>query len=199
MHWIRNKGIGRRYTRVQIVSDSQYVVNSQRSAPFWNKAKWRTLAGRPIESPDLWDEFLSVRSKAGVRVDIIKVLNKSAALLKFVDMLAKTAAKSHPRKDYGLVVGKIGRAKIKGTPTLYPAANQSDSGSNRKVKNPALLRRVGNEAAPSHRFLPAPADTRVCSGYWPHRRLRGLFVSYIRLQCDQLPWHESRRPAGLEY
>jgi ribonuclease HI len=124
MQWVRDEAIGRRYTRVQIFSDSQYVVNGQHSAPFWKKGKWRTAAGRPIENSDLWEEFLAARCKTGVRVDIIKVLNKSTPLLKFVDKLAKTAAKSHPRKDRGLVVGKIGRAKIKGTPTLYPAANQ---------------------------------------------------------------------------
>jgi ribonuclease HI len=124
MQWVRDEGIGRRYSRVQIFSDSQYLVNGQRSARFWKKAKWRTLAGRPIENSDLWDEFLPAMSKAGVRVDIIKVVNKSTPLLKFVDRLAKHAAKSQPRKDHGLVVGKIGRAKIKGTSTLYPASNQ---------------------------------------------------------------------------
>ena len=41
--------------------------------------------------------------------------NKSTPLLKRVDRLAKAAANSHPRIDRGLVVGKIGRAKIKGT------------------------------------------------------------------------------------
>ena len=69
-------------------------------------------AGRPIENADLWKEFLSTKSRAGVRIDICKVQNKSTPLLKRVDKLAKSAAKSHPRVDRGLVVGKIGRAKI---------------------------------------------------------------------------------------
>jgi ribonuclease HI len=124
MRWVRNERIADLYNRVQIFSDSQYVVNGQRSAPFWKKAKWRTAAGRPIENSDLWDQFLSARSKTGVRVDVMKVLNKSTPLLKLVDKLAKAAAKSHPRKDHGLIVGKIGRAEIKGTPTLYPACGQ---------------------------------------------------------------------------
>jgi Tfp pilus assembly protein PilZ len=51
------------------------------------------------------------------------VQNKSTPLLKRVDKLAKAAAKSHPRIDRGLVVGKIGRAKIKGAATMFPAAN----------------------------------------------------------------------------
>lgn len=124
MEWVRDQHIGQRYSRVQIFSDSQYVVNNQVSAPFWKKAKWRTASGRPIENHDLWDNFMAAKSKAGVRIDIIKVVNKSTPLLKFVDKLAKTAAKSHPRKDYGMVVGKIGRAKIKGNPILFPANNQ---------------------------------------------------------------------------
>lgn len=50
--------------------------------------------------------------------------NTSTPLLKRVDKLAKAAAKSHPRVDRGLVVGKIGRAKIKGAATMFAAANQ---------------------------------------------------------------------------
>jgi ribonuclease HI len=124
MEWVRDQQIGKGYGRVQIFSDSQYVVNNQVSAPFWKKAKWRTASGRPIENHDLWDDFLAAKSKAGVRIDIIKVVNKSTPLLRFVDRLAKAAAKSHPRKDRGLVVGKIGRARIKGTAILFPANNQ---------------------------------------------------------------------------
>jgi hypothetical protein len=52
------------------------------------------------------------------------VQGKSSPHLKRVDKLAKAAAKSHPGVDRGLIVGKIGRAKIKGTATMYPAANQ---------------------------------------------------------------------------
>jgi ribonuclease HI len=124
MEWVKEEGIRRRYCRVQIFSDSQYVVNGQFSASFWQKAKWRTAAGRPIDNWELWKQFLSAKSKAGVRIDICKVQNKSTPLLKRVDKLAKAAAKSHPRIDRGLVVGKIGRAKIKGTATMFPAANQ---------------------------------------------------------------------------
>jgi ribonuclease HI/Tfp pilus assembly protein PilZ len=124
MVWVREQQIGGRYNRVQVFSDSQYVVNYQFSAPFWQKAKWRTSAGRPIDNADLWKEFLSTKSKTGVRVDISKVRNKSTLLLKRVDKLAKAAAKSHARIDRGLVVGKIGRAKIKGAATMFPAAGQ---------------------------------------------------------------------------
>src|SRR6266849_327151 len=122
--WIREEGIALRYSRVQIFSDSQYVVNGHLSAPFWQKTKWRTAAGRPIDNWELWKEFLAAKSKARSRIDICKVRNKSTQLLKRVDKLAKAAAKSHPRIDRGLVIGKIGRAKIQGTATMFPAANQ---------------------------------------------------------------------------
>jgi ribonuclease HI len=124
MEWVKENGIRQRYDRVQVFSDSQYVVNNQSSAPFWQRDKWRNAAGRPIENSDLWKQFLSLKAKAGIRIDICKVQNKSTPLLKLVDKLAKAAAKSHPRVDRGLVVGKIGRAKIKGTPTMFHAANQ---------------------------------------------------------------------------
>jgi hypothetical protein len=65
-----------------------------------------------------------MRSKAGIRIDICKVQKKSTALLKLVDKLARAAAKSPSRIDRGFIVGKIGRAKIKGNPTSFPAANQ---------------------------------------------------------------------------
>lgn len=50
--------------------------------------------------------------------------NKSTPLLQRVDKLAKSAARSHARIDRGLVVGKIGRAKIKGSATMFPAGGQ---------------------------------------------------------------------------
>jgi len=82
LEWVRGEGIGRRYSRVQVFSDSQYVVNGQFSAPVWQKAKWRTGAGRPIDNWEPWKEFLSAKSKAGVRSDICKVQNKSTPLLR---------------------------------------------------------------------------------------------------------------------
>ena len=124
MHWVREEGIGQQFSRVQLFSDSQYVVSGLYSAPFWQKSKWRNNAGRPIDNSDLWKQFLSAKAKAGVRIDICKVPNKSTAHLKRVDKLAKAAAKSHPRIDRGLVVGKIGRARIKGNATMFPAAGQ---------------------------------------------------------------------------
>jgi ribonuclease HI len=125
LKWVREQALTQRgYARVQILSDSQYVASGQHSAPFWQKSKWRNSSGRPVENSDLWKDFLSAKAKAGIRVDVCKVANKSTPLLKRVDKLAKAAAKSLPRKDRGFVVGKVGRSKIKGPSTLFPASNQ---------------------------------------------------------------------------
>jgi ribonuclease HI len=125
LEWVREQAVGRQgFGRVQIFSDSQYVVNFQSHAPFWQKSKGRNSAGRPVDNWDLWKSFLSAKSKAGIRVDILKVANKSTPLLRRVDKLAKAAAKTPSRRDHNLVVGKLGRAKIKGQATLFPAANQ---------------------------------------------------------------------------
>jgi len=124
MKWVKEEEIGRQYSRVQIFSDSKYVVDGQFAAPYWRKNGWCNAPGRPIANSDLWKEFLTVRSKIRIRIDICKVQGKSSPHLKRVDKLAKAAAQSHPRIDRGLIVGKIGRAKIKGTATMYPAANQ---------------------------------------------------------------------------
>src|SRR5580704_11976941 len=67
MDWVKEEGIGELYMRVQISSDSQYVIDGQFSAPYWQKAKWRNSAGRPVANWELWKEFLSSKSKAGVR------------------------------------------------------------------------------------------------------------------------------------
>jgi ribonuclease HI len=108
--------------RVQVFSDSQYVIDSIPRAPYWQRDRWRNLEGRPIEHPDLWKAFLSARAKTRVRIDFGKVQGKSTALLKMVDRLAREAARTGTKIDRGLIVGKIGRAKTRGGgPTMFPA------------------------------------------------------------------------------
>ena len=85
MKWVKEQGIGRSFSRVQIFSDSRYVVDGQLSAPYWQRDGWRNSAGRPILNADLWKEFQSAKSKAGVRIDILKVVNKSTPRLRRVD------------------------------------------------------------------------------------------------------------------
>jgi ribonuclease HI len=111
--------------RVQIFSDSTYVIDNLSRAPFWQKNGWRNAAGRPIEHRDLWKLFLKVRSKAGVRVDFGWVKGKSDDWRKAVDKAAKRAAQSGTDIDRGYRPGKIGRAKTKGgAATMFPAAGE---------------------------------------------------------------------------
>jgi ribonuclease HI len=123
MEWVRQARPS--VSRVQVFSDSRYVVDSIPRAPYWQRNKWRNSQGRPMEHSDLWKEFLSARNKAGVRVDFGWVKGKSSALLRKVDKTAKEAARSGTGVDRGYKAGKIGRPKTKGgASTMFPAAGQ---------------------------------------------------------------------------
>ena len=122
MEWVREQPST--VSRVQIFSDSQYVIDGVRSAPYWLKNRWRNRSGRPIENPDLWKNFLRVRSKLRTRVDFGKVKGKSSALLRSVDKSAKEAARSGTDIDRGYSKGKIGRSTLKGASVMFAAAGQ---------------------------------------------------------------------------
>jgi ribonuclease HI len=114
-------------SRAIILTDSEHVNEHHKSAPFWRKNGWRNRHGRPVENKDLWKEFLSLRQKVGVRIDIAWNLGKSTAVLRAVDKLAKKAAKNLlKRKDSGYRPGKVSRHKTedRGAATLFPANNQ---------------------------------------------------------------------------
>jgi ribonuclease HI len=92
--YIRAKAKSLGISRAIILTDSQYVNENHKFAPFWRKNSWRNRHNRPIENKDLWREFLSLRSKAPVRIDIDWNLGKSAPILKMVDKLAKSREES---------------------------------------------------------------------------------------------------------
>jgi len=63
------KSIGsKRFEKIVIRSDSDYVVNGTRDALFWYKNKWRTNKGNPVKYPDLWKEFLNLKKKINIQV-----------------------------------------------------------------------------------------------------------------------------------
>jgi ribonuclease HI len=129
MEWLREHGSGLGVTRVQIVTDSQYVYDSINRAVGWRKNGWRNFDGRPIDNPDLWKRFISLRSKLPVRVTFHWTKGKKSPQLKLVDKAAKNAAKSgEHRIDFGFRAGKVGRAKgdIKGAASLFPARGQTE-------------------------------------------------------------------------
>lgn len=114
-------------SRAIILTDSQYVNEFHRFAASWRKNGWRNRHGRPVENKELWREFLSLRPKAGVRVDIAWNEGKSTPVLKLVDKLAKGAAKRPlKKKDIGYRPGKVSRHRSAdwGAATLFPASGQ---------------------------------------------------------------------------
>jgi ribonuclease HI len=111
--------------RVQIVTDSLYVFNNQRMPSTWRRNGWKTSAGRPVESSDLWKRFLTLRPACKVRTDIIWRKGKKSPILKAVDRAAKNAGKAPTKPDRGFRQGKVARSKITGgASSLYPAKGQ---------------------------------------------------------------------------
>lgn len=78
-------------SRVQIVTDSQYVFDNKSRASGWRHNGWRNRYEREIENSDLWKRFLSANLKLTVRVDIVWNKGKKSPILKQVDRSAKAA------------------------------------------------------------------------------------------------------------
>lgn len=59
----------RRPCRVELFSDSAYLVNCFRDAWYerWLRNGWRTKSGKTVENRDLWEELLELTRKHDVR------------------------------------------------------------------------------------------------------------------------------------
>jgi ribonuclease HI len=66
--YIRENAKPLNISRAIILTDSQYVIENHKYAPFWRKNGWRNRHNRPVENKELCREVLSLRSKAPVRV-----------------------------------------------------------------------------------------------------------------------------------
>lgn len=126
LEYIRESAPSLRLSRVIIITDSLYLHDNHHRAVNWKKQKWLSLDGRSIENPDLWNEFLSLRAKARVSLDIQWSKGKTSAILKDVDRRAKAAATRPIGIDRGFRPGKVARskAKTKRASTLFPAHGQ---------------------------------------------------------------------------
>lgn len=115
-------------TRAIIVTDSQYVFDNSTRAQFWKIAGWRNSIGRRVENEDLWNDFLSKKQKVRIPVEIRWEKGKTRSILDEVDKLAKKAAKSGTRDDFGYQKGKVVVTKTAGgkAATLFPAAGQEE-------------------------------------------------------------------------
>jgi ribonuclease HI len=114
-------------TRAVILSDSQYVCEGARNAPYWPAGQAVNHEGRPIENRDLWREFLRALSAVPFRVQLRWVPGKSTQILREVDKLAKQAAKNPLATDYGYAPGAIARRATRGHQAAhaFPAEGQS--------------------------------------------------------------------------
>lgn len=113
--------------RVIIFTDSMYVYDNQNRCDYWKKNKWKNMSGKPVENPDLWKEFISLKYKSPVRTEIQWFKGKSTPLVKEVDKRAKKSAKEFVLLvDTGYRSGRVAKTKSaeKGGPTLFPAAGQ---------------------------------------------------------------------------
>lgn len=111
-------------SRVIIVTDSSYVYEYQNLAYTWRKNNWKNEHGRPIKNKDLWQKFISLKTKVPIEIKWQK--GKSTEILKEVDRLAKKATKGILKKDYGYQPGKVGKSKLQTNKVaeLFPADSQ---------------------------------------------------------------------------
>ncbi|MFZ0638175.1 MAG: RNase H family protein [Candidatus Acidiferrales bacterium] len=129
LQWVRENQPWPDVTRVQIISDSTYVVGNMVNAPYWKKNKWRNRYGQPIFNSDLWDDLLTARAKAGVRVDFEFQKGKKTEGGQIVHMAATRAARRGGLdKDRGYKPGAVRRSMVKERVAAvpYPARGQID-------------------------------------------------------------------------
>lgn len=121
LEWIQSEMKSRTFTRVIIVTDSDYVYSNNKNAQYWKDNGWKNEIGKPYENHELWDTFLKERQKTKVRVDIVWEKGKTRAVLIRVDSLAKQGAKHPTKTDYGFQSGKFTapRTANKKGATLY--------------------------------------------------------------------------------
>lgn len=116
-------------TRVIIVTDSQFVTDGVRRAPYWKKQGWKNLSGETKFNEDLWDRLLKGVAKAtklGIRVDFVWERGKKTAMTKEIHHAAQSAAKRGGiDEDTGYRPGSVSRSMVKGgVAERFPAAGQ---------------------------------------------------------------------------
>jgi ribonuclease HI len=126
LKWVRDKNPWKDVTRVQIISDSKYVLDNISRVHEWRKNKWRNRHDQPLENSDLWKEFLSVFSRTKITVHFGWTPGKKSPALKEIDKAAKTAAlRGGPDTDRGYSRGTISRSVVKAAATPFPAHGQT--------------------------------------------------------------------------
>jgi len=125
LQWIRANSPWPDVSRVQIVTDSQYVKDNVFRAPSWRKNDWRNQHDEPRENRDLWKKLLSVYPKVGMTVNFEWTAGKKTPVLKNIDKAAKTSAKRGGNDvDRGYKPGVFARSLVKGAASRFPANGQ---------------------------------------------------------------------------
>jgi ribonuclease HI len=128
LEWVRKNKPWKDVTRVQIVTDSQYVAdNVGYRALCWKKNKWRNSSGEPKENSDLWKKLLSARQKAEIYVDFLQTKGKKSEILRKVDRISKQARDGGMEVDHGYQPGTISRSLVTGSAKRFPARGQEAS------------------------------------------------------------------------
>jgi ribonuclease HI len=126
LKWVRANKPWASVTRIQVVTDSRYLVENVSRARTWKKNKWRNQDGEPRENSNLWNQLLGIIAKIDMRVDFEWQAGKTSPILKAVDKAAKAAAKQGGMdSDVGFRSGKVSRSKVKGSATRFPAQAQT--------------------------------------------------------------------------
>jgi ribonuclease HI len=125
LRWIQKNHPWPDVARIQIISDSQYVIENIPRAAGWRQNQSRNQHDEPRENSDLWKEFLSARSRVGMAVHFVWTPGKKSPALKQIDRAAKNAAlRGGPEKDRGYSRGSISRSMVNETAIPFPAKGQ---------------------------------------------------------------------------
>ena len=126
LKWIRDNKPWPGVSRVQIVTDSRYLLENIPRARGWKQQDWRNIHGEPKQNSDLWTRLLRSRAQAGIRVDFCWRKGKISPLLKTVDKAAKTAASGGCfGTDPGFRRGKVSRSKFREPAKIFPGHGQT--------------------------------------------------------------------------
>jgi ribonuclease HI len=129
LRWVFNQAPWDGVTRVIIITDSQYVTDNVRRAPYWKKQAWKNYSGETKFHEDLWNRLLkgiANAAKVGIRIDFVWEAGKKTPMTKQIHNAAQTAAKRGGNdEDTGYRPGSVSRSMVRGgVAERFPAAGQ---------------------------------------------------------------------------
>jgi ribonuclease HI len=129
LRWVFTHAPWNDVTRVIIITDSRYVTDNLKRAPYWKRQGWKNLSGETKFNEDLWDRLLkgiAKTGKVGIRVDFVWEQGKKTPMAKQIHHAAQNAAKRGGiDEDTGYRPGAVSRSIVKGgVAERFPAAGQ---------------------------------------------------------------------------